>query len=328
MARSSPRKNKTKGEKIADRIKALKAMTQERGWTEGEARAAAMKAKELADKYLAETEDAVADPVEDVEVETQDGGDAEWEQQLETIWAHEKRIRAAWQEVGLGGIQKMKSFIKTGNALIDAKKDAKLRGWSWLEMLEEHEGSLPFRRSKAEGLMKIARNRVLINPNNIGKLPDHWATLTDLTQIRDDDRLQKLIDDGKIHPEMTRADARKLIGYGDDKLSGVLRTLIWCLGERDVWCPGERNMSAKEFAYHVKIDDDPKRKGGVWNKPTNKDFWSVSDLEMLEGDPGYLGQIGRFLRERLYEEFGLDEYAKKDPPPQGETVGPELEPGE
>jgi hypothetical protein len=219
------------------------------------------------DDYVSFEDDDEVDPVQD---------------------AHVKSILAAYQPVGLGSIQTIEGFIATGKALIKAKEDRKLRRDRFLHMFDDpdhdHEGPLTFGKSKGEAFMKIARNAVLTNPNNIGKLRASWAVLSDLTQMPDAP-LQSVVDSGKVK-EISRAEARKLIekyvGFRPDKLRGALRVIVRCLG---------RGMTGDKYGDQIAVTDSE-----------SKDFWSDSDLRLMESDTGYIGEVGQRLRERQEED--------------------------
>ena len=61
----------------------------------------------------------------------------------------------------------------------------------------------------AQRLMAIARHRVLADPTHGSHLPPSWRTLSELARL-DDDELAGAIDEGLVHPAMTRADAARL----------------------------------------------------------------------------------------------------------------------
>jgi len=198
--------------------------------------------------------------------------------------AHVKCIKAAYEKVGLGDRQTIEGFIETGKALIAAKEDAKLSRTRFLDMFDDSDGPLPFGRTKGEELMKIARNEVLTNPDNVGNLRASWAILSLLTQIPDAP-LQSAISSGKTK-EISRTEARKLIekcvGFKPDKLRGAARIIVQCLG---------RGMTGKKIAELIAVTDS-----------NSKDFWSESELRTMEADDGIIGELGRGLRERQEED--------------------------
>jgi hypothetical protein len=78
-------------------------------------------------------------------------------------------IAQAWQKTTA-------SIIETGRLLIDAK--AELAHGEWISMVD---ADLPFGKSTAEKLMKIANNRVLSNADHGTHLPPSWRTLSELS---------------------------------------------------------------------------------------------------------------------------------------------------
>jgi N6-adenosine-specific RNA methylase IME4 len=107
------------------------------------------------------------------------------------------RIVAAWRAAFDG-------VIETGRALIQAK--AALAHGEFLAMVEK---DLPFKKSAAEALMKIARDRRLTNSQHVGILPTSWGTLYELTKL-DDATIARGIETGAIKPDMERREAQAL----------------------------------------------------------------------------------------------------------------------
>jgi hypothetical protein len=57
--------------------------------------------------------------------------------------------------------------------------------------------------------MKIARHPAIANPQHIAVLPATWGTLGELAKVPET-VLVAAIADGRVHPEMERADAERL----------------------------------------------------------------------------------------------------------------------
>lgn len=104
-------------------------------------------------------------------------------------WAD--RITAAWRS-------SVENIIECGLLLIDAKK-----ALSHGEFGEMVRTELPFGERMAQMLMKVARNRVLSNPNHGSHLPASWRTLADLATLPEA-TVEEMIADGRIGPDMER----------------------------------------------------------------------------------------------------------------------------
>jgi predicted transcriptional regulator len=108
------------------------------------------------------------------------------------------RIRECWQETHVNYID---GIIKTGQELIAAQDE---HGDSLLSMADK----LPFDRTTALRLMAIAKSACAHGHNRI-LLPASWKTLYELSQLPEA-VLQAALADGRIKPNMTRAQASAL----------------------------------------------------------------------------------------------------------------------
>ena len=97
------------------------------------------------------------------------------------------------------------SIIECGQLLIAAKDE--LKHGEFLKMIENN---LPFKRSTAQALMKIAADRRITKNQHAGCLPAHWSTLAKLTQLPDA-AFEARIADGTIHPDLERRPAVEMI---------------------------------------------------------------------------------------------------------------------
>jgi hypothetical protein len=116
-------------------------------------------------------------------------------------WA--SAINASWRK-------QVPAIVETGRLLTAAKKA--LGHGRWGNMVGEPplvQGHLDFDLRVAEMLMRIAKNPVLSNPKNFSDLPPKYTTLYQLTALPDD-QLQGMIADGKIHPGLRGAEAKRL----------------------------------------------------------------------------------------------------------------------
>jgi hypothetical protein len=110
-----------------------------------------------------------------------------------------------WRNYILEPWQKaVESIIETGLRLIEAKDE--MEYGSWVKIFEDNK---PFGIHTADRLMAIARHPVLSNCAHAHNLPRSWYTLYELSHIPEKD-LQKLIDNGKVHSELTRGDLETL----------------------------------------------------------------------------------------------------------------------
>jgi hypothetical protein len=137
------------------------------------------------------------------------------------VWA-ERVIEAHRGTVG--------AVINEGRVLIAAKKA--LQG-TFLRMFRAYGGPVPYSVSKAERLMKIAGHPILSDSAHGPNLPSGWRTLYALTRVPDVILLAALAD-GRIHPEIERADAESLADPGIvqqflDQVGGLIdkETMNW-----------------------------------------------------------------------------------------------------
>jgi hypothetical protein len=112
-------------------------------------------------------------------------------------WAN--RIREAHSKT-------VESIIETGRLLIEAKADCDHGEWG--EITGETTGNplLPFSFTVARRYMIIAKHPFLSNRAHAHDLPSSWDTLYQLSQLPTVD-LEAELEAGRIHPDMTRADA-------------------------------------------------------------------------------------------------------------------------
>ena len=99
----------------------------------------------------------------------------------------------------------IQSIVECGRLLIAAKDE--LKHGEFLKMIENN---LPFKRSTAQALMKIAADRRITKNQRAGYLPARWSTLVKLTQLPDA-AFEARIADGAIHPGLERRRAVEMI---------------------------------------------------------------------------------------------------------------------
>jgi len=95
------------------------------------------------------------------------------------------------------------AMVLAGADLNEAKKAIGHGGFG--QLLDE----LDIEPRMAQRLMAIARHRVLADPTHGSHLPPSWRTLSELARL-DDEELVGAINEGLVHPEMTRAEAAAL----------------------------------------------------------------------------------------------------------------------
>ena len=101
----------------------------------------------------------------------------------------------------------IQSIVECGRLLIAAKDE--LKHGEFLKMIENE---LPFKRSSAQALMKIAADGRITKYQHAGCLPAHWSTLVKLTQLPDA-AFEARIADGTIHPGLERRPAAEMIEF-------------------------------------------------------------------------------------------------------------------
>jgi hypothetical protein len=108
-------------------------------------------------------------------------------------------IKEKWQD-------QVKSIIEVGTLLETAK--AELPHGEWLKMVKD---KLPFKKSVAAVLMRIADSETIANFQPSGNLPAHWTILDEITHLSSE-AFEAALASGAIHPKMTRKDAKTLRG--------------------------------------------------------------------------------------------------------------------
>lgn len=98
----------------------------------------------------------------------------------------------------------VQSILDTAEALNEAKDSLGRH-----EFMTQIYKRLLLSESTVHKIMLIARNKVLANPANFSRLPNVWAKLTILSHV-DEDKLQNMIDDGVVHPGISRTATEQL----------------------------------------------------------------------------------------------------------------------
>jgi len=115
-------------------------------------------------------------------------------------------VKAALQESGVHAQKMVGLWVKAGQLLIEQKAQPEIEHGEWLPFLE----AVGISEAKAERLMAIARHPVLSKSTQCRILPPHWSTLYVLSRV-EPERLERLIKDGTVNPEMERSDAETLV---------------------------------------------------------------------------------------------------------------------
>lgn len=158
-------------------------------------------------------------------------------------------VRAAWQ----GAVE---SIVETGRRLAEVKK--RVGHGNWLPTVE----LLPFGRSTAEALMKIAKHPDIANSQHVGNLPASWGTLAVLAQLPPGEIPQR-IEAGEITPELERSTAQNWAAVYQQAMQESLNayrdfteTLIKALAYAKTWEPPEdmppNYMPVAEVAGHAR----------------------------------------------------------------------------
>jgi hypothetical protein len=102
--------------------------------------------------------------------------------------------------------------VELGRKLNEAK--AKLPHGEFGKLFRDHaspvEGALPFSARWAQKVMVIAENDTISNTKHASYLPSDLETIHQLS-LMDGKKLEKAIEKGDVRPDMTRADAKKLV---------------------------------------------------------------------------------------------------------------------
>jgi Protein of unknown function (DUF3102) len=131
----------------------------------------------------------------------------------DSVVAWVSRINESWQGT-------VRNIVETGKALIDAKAD--LPHGAFTEMVET---DLFFSTRTAQRLMAIAEHPSLSNPTHVSVLPASWGTLYELSKI-DGCTVEKLIQAGRIYPELERKDISALLPPPKTKAKAKKATVI------------------------------------------------------------------------------------------------------
>lgn len=107
------------------------------------------------------------------------------------------------EQIAIQLTKTLKGFIEIGRILNEAKLDLDKKSWQNLLNYE-----LPFARRTAEKLMQIASDTRITNSNNFDKLPPHWTSLYELTQL-EDDAFEAGLREEIITPDVGRKEIQK-----------------------------------------------------------------------------------------------------------------------
>ena len=116
-----------------------------------------------------------------------------------------RRFEAAFRKTVQG-------VLEAGRVLVEAHDNLKRGEWESLF----RGGLLPITKRTANRLIAIAKSGILANGTNSSHLPYSWTTLYALSQVPVS-TLRMGIDDGRVFPEMTAKDVRRLLGRKVDE---------------------------------------------------------------------------------------------------------------
>jgi hypothetical protein len=155
---------------------------------------------------------------------------------------HKDRINAAWSKGE-------DAYIETGKYLLEAKAELEREAFKVLARQELH-----FDPATGRKFMRVAEKPILSAPGH--KIPRSWTIRYELSKL-DDDVLEAAIDDGRVHPGMTRKDAiairrppkpKEDEGQGDDQAPQESKVAVF----RKMW--GTLSESEQdEFVQSEKI---------------------------------------------------------------------------
>lgn len=122
------------------------------------------------------------------------------------------QIKARFDEFEGGLRSSLEKAIALGAKLNEAK--AKLPHGEFGKLFRDHatpvEGAMPFRSEWAQRLMRIAENEVVANPDCSADLPSDLNAIYQLSLMAGR-KLQDAIESGDVRPDMTVAEAKKLV---------------------------------------------------------------------------------------------------------------------
>jgi hypothetical protein len=117
-----------------------------------------------------------------------------WLDKINATWASHKQVS---------------TVIETGKLLKQVKKALGYGNWG---AFFKGPGKPSFSIRTAGMLMEIAEHPVLSNPKYISDLPPCWSTMYLLRPLR---RLEDLIADGTVHPDLQQSDVHEIISQED-----------------------------------------------------------------------------------------------------------------
>jgi hypothetical protein len=165
-------------------------------------------------------------------------------------WA--KRITDAWQK-------QVSSIFEVGSLLEAAK--AELKHGEWIAMIK---GDLPFGRSTANKLMKIAACDHLRNAEHVPHLPAHWGTLFELTTLTKE-QFEGGIEGGVINAKMQRKAVKALRGDAPKLVKPRLRRSVAKLSKENERL---KAATAQLKAYIAELEAARAKKLAWANGPT------------------------------------------------------------
>lgn len=152
-------------------------------------------------------------------------------------WA--ERIRAAYG-------QTVEAVFQVGRELLQAKNE--LPHGEFTAMIERE---LPFSARTAQMFMAIASVQHFQKRNIVSLLPCSWGTLYTLQRLAEP-AFDAAVAAGKVHPEMTRAEAEALLPGRTKCVQAIIRS--YELSIERVFQVGENLLQAKEMLPHGEFE--------------------------------------------------------------------------
>jgi hypothetical protein len=120
-------------------------------------------------------------------------------------WERAAEVKAVLKKSRVHAQEMISLWVKAGQLLIEQKDSPEIEHGDWLPFLAE----VGIDEDKAARLMAIARHPVLSQNPHVRNLPPHYSTLAILSRLPEE-RLEQLIGDGTVHPDMERSDAEAI----------------------------------------------------------------------------------------------------------------------
>ncbi|MBF0192491.1 MAG: hypothetical protein HQL99_15335 [Magnetococcales bacterium] len=213
-----------------------------------------------------------------------------------------EQIRMHWR-------QSFQAILATGIALLKARKD--LGEELFKNMVEK---DLPFGRSTASMLMVIAKDERIAKFHNYEIWPNSWWALYELTHIKKDEDFYRAISDGRIKPDMTIEDAKKIVKHPD---SPTVRN------QNNGGTGGKGDKGAKNAAP-PESDNAPDNADDAQDHPTVAVSFTLGEWELIKSvmiAADHAGIVERVAKEVWPEDVSTWECAPPRPDVLAQKLG-------